>query len=156
MNTQPQGESAEPAYPLHTSLLRSEPPDSNDGSCSRHSSTPGLCAAPTPPASALGTVYSGREAAQAPESRAPFWSFPREYHPSPVLPCPLTFRNQAWDALFSPNALFTLPTISGFPAHLALLTLILLYYLFKLARTIYSSSVRQQLLIPSESGTLRH
>lgn len=57
--------------------------------------------------------------------------------------------------LVSLCALLTLPGKSEFPAHLALLTLILLHYLFKLLRTIYSSSEKQQLLSSQESGTLR-
>ena len=44
---------------------------------------------------------------------------------------------------------------SGCPVHLALSALILLHYLFKPARPIYSSSERQQPLSSRESGTLR-
>lgn len=55
-------------------------------------------------------------------------------------------------AFFSP----IIGNCTGFPEHLALLTLVLWHYLIKLARTIYSSPERQQPLHSQESGTLRH
>lgn len=55
---------------------------------------------------------------------------------------------------FSSHALLMLPAkLSCTPDPL---TLILPHYLFKLAMTIYSSSVRQQLLNSPKSGALRH
>lgn len=115
-----------------------------------------LCT-PSGSSSETGTVHLGRESTQAPESLAPL-EVPPGASTEPSPPYLLTFRELGLGSPFlslhcvhaasqaGASAFFSpiIGNCTGFPEHLALLTLVLWHYLIKLARTIYSSPERQQ------------